>query len=505
MPLLGIDLGTSAVKALLIEEDGRVLASASYEYPMLTPKPHWTEQHAPEWWTHTVKAIRSVLAKAGVKGDAVRSIGLTGQMHGLTLMDKSGNVLRPAILWNDQRTAAEVHEMIAAVGGSAAAVRKHLTNRPNPSYSAPKLLWVRKHEPGIYKRTVMVLMPKDYIRYKLSGAYASEVTDATGVALFDIKKRTWSKHLLDLFEIDPAIMPPSTESHVVSAQVSAAAAAETGLKAGTPIVGGGGDVATAALGAGAVREGIVMVIIGTSAVLCASIDQYHVIRGGLETFCHAVPGKWHYMSVMLSGGGSLRWYRDTLARGDRDVNDLKPGVEDKVYETILAGAERTPPGAEGLMFVPYLIGERTPHQNPKARGAFVGMTLAHTPQHFTRAVVEGVGMGLRDSLQLMREAGLNVSEVRLTGGAARNAFWRQTLADTLNARITTLSVTEGGAYGVALLAGVGVGHWRDIVEACDALLKPSDLTTPIRARRALYDDMYGVYRQLYSALKMTYR
>ncbi len=502
MALLGIDLGTSAVKALLIDDAGGLLASASFEYPLLTPQPLWTEQHPADWWAATVQAIRAVLAKTGLKGSAIRSIGLTGQMHGLTLLDAAGNVLRPAILWNDQRTAAQTQTMLRTVG-SAAQVRKLLTNRPSTSYAAPKLLWVRDTEPDLYARIATVLMPKDFIRYKLSGEKMTEVSDATGVALFDVKKRIWSKQLLDMFEIDPAMMPPVTESHEVSAHVSAQAAVETGLAAGTPIVGGSGDVAAAGLGAGAVREGIVMSIIGTSAVLFASIDSFHIARGGLETFCHAVPGKWHYMSVMLSGGGSLRWYRDTLARGDPSIAQARPDVDDP-YGAMLARAATTPPGAEGLIFLPYLAGERTPHQNPSARGAFLGMTLAHTPAHFTRAVIEGVGLGLRDSLQLMREAGLNVAEVRLTGGAAKNAFWLQTLADVLNAEISILNITEGGAYGVALLAGVGVGLWSDIVQACDAALKPAARTSPNAANRRLYEDIYATYRTLYPALKHTF-
>jgi xylulokinase len=503
MAYLGIDLGTSAVKALLINDDGALLASASVEYPLLTPQPLWTEQNADEWWRATAQAIRAVLQKSGLAGNAVRAIGLSGQMHGLTLMDARGEVLRPAILWNDQRTAPQVQRMIETVG--AENIPATLTNRPNPSYTAPKLLWVRENEPEIYKQARCVLLPKDFVRFKLSGVYAGEVTDATGVALFNVPNRAYSSAVLQRFDIDPALFPVTTESHVVSANVSQQGAEETGLAAGTPIVGGAGDVAAAGLGAGAVREGTVMCIIGTSGVMFASIDAFKLPPPGLETFCHAVPDKWHYMSVMLSGGGSLRWHRDTLAFGDPCVVQRRADQNGDPYEAMIAAAAQTPPGADGLIFAPYLTGERTPHQNPKARAAFVGMTLSHTQAHFTRAVIEGVAYGLKDSLQLMRNAGLNVREVRLTGGAAKSAFWRQTLADVFDATISTLNITEGGAFGVALLAGVAVGRWRDIVEACDAVLSAQSSTTPNPANRALYDDGYEVFKTLYPGLSATYR
>ncbi len=503
MAFLGMDVGTSAVKTLLIDEGGRILASATVEYPLFTPRPLWSEQNADDWWTATVQAIRAALAKAGLTGDDVRSIGLSGQMHGLTLLDKSGAVLRPAILWNDQRTARQVQEMIDAVGGQAG-VQRWMTNRPNPSYTAPKMLWVREHEPKVYAKAKMALVPKDFIRYKLSGEFASEVTDATGMALLDIKKRDWSQKLLDVLDIPRSMLPSVSESHVVTASVSTSAAMLTGLRAGTPIVGGGGDVSAAGLGAGAVREGIVMTVLGTSGVMFACTNEFKSVKGGLETFCHAVPDKWHFMGVMLSAGGSLRWLRDTLAKGDPGLVQPTPGLARDPYDVMLDGAAKVAPGSDGLVFLPYLSGERTPHQNPLARGAFVGLTLAHTQAHLTRAVVEGVAFGLKDGLELMRGAGLTVKEVRVTGGAAKSAFWRQTLADVFDTDITVLNITEGSAYGVALLAGVASKHWKDIIQACDATLKPESRTKPNRKTRAAYADAYARFKQLYPALAPTF-
>ncbi len=503
MAFLGIDLGTSAVKALLIDDNGALLASASVEYPLYTPRAQWSEQDPADWWSGTAQAIQAVLAKGGISGAAVRAIGLSGQMHGLTLLDKTGQVLRPAMLWNDQRTGAQVQQMIDAVGRDN--VTAVMTNLPSPSYTAPKLLWVREHEPAIYEKAAVVLLPKDYIRYRLSGVYAQEVTDATGVALFDVPARTWSSTLLSKLGIDRGLFPRTEESGVVTAQVSASAASETGLAAGTPIIGGAGDVAAAGLGAGAVREGTVMCIIGTSGVMFASIDRFKTPPPGLETFCHAAPGKWHYMGVMLSGGGSLRWHRDTIALGDPSIAKKREDLTGDVYDALLANAAQTAPGADGLIFLPYLSGERTPHQNPDARAAFFGMTLAHTPAHFTRAVIEGVAFGLKDMLELMRSGGLNVDNVRVTGGAAKSAFWRQTLADVLNANIQIMNITEGGAFGVALLAGVAAGRWDDIAQACDDVLKPLSTTEPNPAHRALYDDAFTKYRALYPALKPLFK
>lgn len=502
MALLGIDLGTSGVKALLIDEAGNPLASVTREYPLHTPRPLWSEQDPEDWWRETAQAIRDVLAKAGLKGEDVRGIGLSGQMHGMTLLDSAGAVLRHAILWNDQRTAQQCAEIVQRAGG-ADAVRAMIANVPPPSYTSPKLLWVRENEPEIWSRVAQVLLPKDFIRYKLSGEYATEVSDATGTGLLNVGKRDWSNAMLALLDIPCAWLPVVTESHVTAAQVSASAAAATDLKIGTPIAGGGGDQAAAGVGVGSVRSGIVSVTLGTSGVIFASVDRYMLDpNAGLETFCHAVPDTWHFMGVMLSAGGSLRWHRDNVAYGDPAVASRKTLNEDP-YDAMLREAARVPAGAEGLVFIPYLTGERSPHRDSLARGALVGLTVRHTPAHLTRAVVEGISFGLRDSLELMRAAGLKVSEVRAAGGGARNPIWRQWLADIFDADITLVNSSEGGAFGVALLAGVGTGVWGSVHEACDTTLRVTSRTAPTldAAVRRRYDDTYLMYRSLYPALK----
>jgi xylulokinase len=505
MALLGIDLGTSGVKALLIDEAGNTLASVTREYPIYTPKPLWSEQDPEDWWRETAQAIRDVLAKAGLQGADVRGIGLSGQMHGMTLLDKDGDVLRHAILWNDQRTAQQCAEIVQLAGG-ADAVRAMIANVPPPSYTSPKLLWVRENEPEIWSRVAQVLLPKDFIRYKLSGEYATEVSDATGTGLLDVSRRNWSDAMLTLLDIPRAWLPDVAESHVATTHVSASAAALTGLKAGTPIAGGGGDQASAGVGVGSVRSGIVSVTLGTSGVIFASVDRYTLDpNAGLETFCHAVPDTWHFMGVMLSAGGSLRWYRDNLAYGNPSLVTRQALNEDP-YDAMLREAAHVPAGAEGLIFIPYLTGERTPHRDSLARGAFVGLTVRHTPAHLTRAVVEGISFGLRDSLELMRNAGLQVNEVRAAGGGARNANWRQWLADIFEADITLVNSSEGGAFGVALLAGVGTGVWGSTREACDATLRVTSRTSPTTdaAVRRRCDDAYAMYRSLYPTLKESF-
>jgi len=501
MMLLGVDLGTTAVKALLINEAGETLASATVEYPLSTPRPLWSEQDPADWWRGTVEAIRRVLTKAGASGAQVRGVGLSGQMHGLTLLDRAGDVLRPAILWNDQRTAEQCEEMMRRVGGPAR-MRELIANVPNPSYTAPKVLWVRENEPHIYERIAHILLPKDYIRYKLSGEFATEVGDATGMALLDVRQRTWSDEMLRLLDIPRAWLPLCAESHVPTAQVSQVAAQETGLAAGTPIVGGSGDQPAAAVGLGSVREGIVNVTLGTSGVVFASIEHYPPMRDtAIEVFCHAVPETWFFMGVMLSAGGSLRWHRDVIASGHPGLASAVGGSD--AYDVLLADAARIPIGTEGLVFLPYLTGERTPHRDPLARGAFVGLTLRHTQAHLARAVVEGISFGLRDSIELMRELGLRMSEVRAAGGGARSAIWRQMLADIFEADIALVNSTEGGAFGVALLAGVGIGLWRNAREACDAVIRVTARTSPSAdpAVRRQYAEAYARFRDLYPALK----
>jgi len=493
--LLGIDVSTTATKALLIDERGTVVAVAATEYPFETPQPLWSEQDPVLFWNGTVQSVRQVLEKSRVNPAHIAAVGLTGQMHGLTLLDAHGEVLRPCILWNDQRTAVQCAAITERVGEERVL---QLTGNPVLSgFTAPKILWVRENEPDVYRRVAHILLPKDYARYKLTGEFFGEVSDASGTSLFDVGKRQWSDEMLRALDIPRAWLPEVTESPVVSAKISADAARATGLIAGTPVVGGGGDQAAQAVGTGIVREGITSVTIGTSGVVFAQSDTYRVEpQGRLHAFCHAVPDKWHLMGVMLSAGGSFRWYRDALGQHEKNIA-AQTGRD--VYDVLTAEAAQAPPGCEGLLFLPYLTGERTPYPDPNARGVFFGLTVRHGKAHLTRAVLEGVTFGLRDSLELMRNLGMPLTQVRASGGGARSALWRQILADVFNTEIATVNVTEGAAYGAALLAGVGVGVYREVTAACDAVIRITGSTKP-SAATAVYADYYTHYRALYPIL-----
>jgi xylulokinase len=433
-----------------------------------------------------VKSIRQALLEAGAAGQDVLAIGLTGQMHGLVLLDKEGNVLRPAILWNDGRTGSQCDTIRQRVG------RKRLIemtgNDALTGFTAPKILWVQEEEPEVYARAAHILLPKDYVRYRLTGEFAVDRAGGAGTLLFDLKARTWSEEMVAALEIPRAWLPPTYEGPQITGQVSAAAAAATGLAAGTPVVGGGGDQAAQAVGVGAVEPGIVALTLGTSGVVFATTEAALVEpEGRLHSFCHAVPGRWHFMGVMLSAAGSLQWYRDTLA----------PGV---AFEEVVQGAAAAPPGSEGLFFLPYLTGERTPHPDPLARGAWVGLTVRHERAHITRSVLEGVAFGIKDSFTLIEEVGTGgIDEVRISGGGARSPLWRQIMADVLGVRLVTVNTTEGAAFGAALLAGVGAGVYEDVTAACQATIRETGETTP-GPESAHYPPFYDVYREIYPAL-----
>ncbi len=488
---LGIDSSTTATKALLMEAGGRVLGVASSEYTFETPRPMWTEQHPDLWWQAAIDSIHQALAQAQVDPADVQGVGLTGQMHGLVLLDDAGEVLRPAILWNDQRTAAECDEIRQRLGKSR--LIQITGNDALTGFTAPKILWVRNHEPGVWARVRQMLLPKDYVRFKLTGEYAADKAGGAGTLLFDVRERTWSETVLDALEIDPAWLPPTFEGTAITGRVTREAAGATGLQAGTPVVGGGGDQAAAAVGTGAVVEGIVSLSLGTSGVVFASADRPIVEpEGRLHAFCHAVPGKWHLMGVMLSAAGSLRWYRDALA-------------PDADFEALIEPTANVPPGSDGLFFLPYLTGERTPHPDPTARGAFVGLTVRHRQPHLTRAVLEGVAFGLRDSFELMKGAGLaDITQVRVTGGGAKSPLWRQILADVLDAELVTVNTVEGAAYGAAVLAATGTGAFPDVASACAAIVQPTGSTAP-GPETATYQELYPLYRELYPALRPTFR
>ena len=486
--LLGIDVSTTATKAVLIDAHGRTVAVASSTYDLSTPKPLWAEQDPALWWRAARHAIGEALATSGLAADSIAAVGLTGQMHGLVLTDEAGEVLRPAILWNDQRSAAECDHMRERLGLEE--LVRITGNDAFPGFTAPKLLWVRHHEPEIYRRVRQMLLPKDYVRYRLTGAYATDRAGAGGTLMLDLESRDWSRPLLDAFDIPPDWLPPTHEGTDVTGRVSRAAAATTGLAAGTPVVGGGGDQAAQAVGVGAVVPGVVALTLGTSGVVFAASERPLIERTGrLHAFPHALPDTWHVMGVMQSAAGSLRWYRDVVA----------PGTD---FAELVDEALSVAPGAQGLTFAPYLSGERTPHADPYARGAFVGLTLAHGRPHMTRAVLEGVAFGLRDNLALMAEVGLSdVSQVRISGGGAVSPLWRQILADTLGVELVRVRATEGAAFGAALLAGVGAGVWPSAAGACGEAVELGETTRPDPESREAYQGLYQRFRAHYPALK----
>ena len=489
--LLGLDISTTGAKALLIDAAGSVVGSATSPLTLSTPRPLWSEQNPDDWWAGMAASIRQLLAEQSVAGDDIAAIGLTGQMHGLVLLDQRSHVLRPAILWNDGRTQAQCDAMRQRLG------RERLIqitgNDALTGFTAPKVLWVQQNEPEVYAQARHILLPKDYIRFKLTSGHAMDKADGAGTILFDLHARHWSPEVLDALEIPAQWLPPTFEGPEITGVVSAAAAAETGLRAGTPVVGGGGDQAAQAVGVGAVQPGIVALTLGTSGVVFATTPSALIEpEGRLHAFCHAVPGRWHFMGVMLSAAGSLQWYRDSLA----------PDVS---FDDLIAEAAGVSPGSEGLLFLPYLSGERTPHPDPLARGAWVGLTLRHNRPHLTRAVLEGVAFGIKDSFTLIQGAGLgDIRQVRVSGGGAKSSLWRQIMADVLGAELVTVNTTEGAAYGAALLAAVGAGLYDTVEEACQATIQITGRTSPGPAAAA-YAELYPLYRALYPALRDEFR
>jgi xylulokinase len=488
--LLGIDVGTTGAKAVVIDASGAVVGSATAEYGLSTPQPLWSEQNPADWWNGTQTAIRGALADSGIMGDAIAGMGLTGQMHGAVFLDNEDQVIRPAMLWNDGRTAAQCDEITERVG--AERLIRLAGNPALTGFQAPKVLWLREHEPEAYARMARLLLPKDYVRLLLTGEAATDASDAAGTLLLDLQARDWSDAILDALEIPHAWLPTVYEGPDVTGQLRDEVADALGLRRDLPVVAGGGDNAAAAVGNGVIREGNITSSVGTSGVLFAHSDDVRLDpQGRLHTFCHAVPGAYHLMAVTLSAGNSLRWLRDTLA----------PGTS---YDDLSEGTASLPPGSEGLVFLPYLMGERTPHLDPLARGAFIGLTGRHGREHLVRAVMEGVTFSLRDGLEIMREIGLDVGEVRVTGGGARSPLWRQMQADVYNTPITRMRAEEGPAFGAALLAGVGSGVFPDVAAAVEATVATTGVTQPDATAARAYDRVYAIYRTLYATLKPTF-
>ncbi|MEZ4668560.1 MAG: xylulokinase, partial [Anaerolineae bacterium] len=459
---VGIDVSTTGSKALAIDEAGTIVASGSHSHPLSTPRPLWVEQNPDDWWEASCHALRDITNT--IPSEAIAAVGLTGQMLGLTVLDGHGQPLRPAILWNDQRSGAECAAMTERIGDQR--LYQLVGSMMLPGMTAPKILWLREHEPEIYQQIKRFLLPKDYVRFKLSGAYVTDVADGSGIGLMDIGARRWSEEMLDAFDIPSSWLPDLCESPEICAQVDEAGAAATGLKVGTPIVGGAGDQPAQAIGSGIVSDGQTSLTVGTSGVVFTSANRYLPDeQGRLHTFCHAAPGYYAYLGVMQSAAGSLRWLHDELANAI-DYNGLNAMVE------------KVPRGSLGLLFAPYLAGERHPYYDPLARGAFVGLTLRHGLKEMARAVMEGVAFGMRDLLEILRDKGIHPPSAVISGGAANSAVWRQLMTDVMNIPLYTVNTTEGAAYGAAILAGVGGGVWHDVPTACSQLVHKIDEGQP---------------------------
>lgn len=484
---LGLDVSTTATKALLLDEEGSVVALGRSSHSLQTHRPGWSEQDPHEWWEATLGAISQAMESASVASERIKAIGLSGQMHGLVTLDADGRVIRPAILWNDGRSSVECQEIREALG--LRTLVKQTGNDAFPGFTAPKLLWMRRHEPELFDRIETVLLPKDYIRYKLSGSFATDRAGAGGTLLLDIQSRDWSEPVLAALDIPPAWLPETHEGTTITGQVSADAARLTGLREGTPIVAGAGDQAAQAVGVGAIAADTFALTIGTSGVVFAPTTSPVIDpEGRIHAFPHALPDLWHVMGVMLSAAGSLQWYRDTFA----------PATD---FEVLVSEAETVPAGCEGVTFLPYLSGERTPHANAEARGAFTGLSLAHSRGHLTRAVLEGVAFGLKDNLELLAAAGLPIpSHLRASGGAMQSPLWRQILADILEVPLVTVDAAEGAALGAAMLAGLGVGHWSDAADAASACVRTGAVIEPDQSASNSYRSSYERFKALYPAL-----
>ncbi len=488
---LGIDIGTGGSRALLVDEAGRVRYGFTAPHEeMRMARPLWAEQRPENWWDAAQAAIRGVLNQAKATGRDVRGVGLSGQMHGLVTLDEAGRVIRPALIWCDQRSQPQVEAINAKVGKSN--VVAFTANPVLTGFTLPKLLWVRDNEPENFEKLRKVLLPKDYVRYRLTGEFYTEVSDASGTSMFDVVMRKWSTRMMDRLGLDTGILPEVVESIELTGTVTPEAAEATGLAPGTPVVGGAGDQAASAVGNGIVEPGVVSCTLGTSGVVFAYMDQPNYDTAGrVHTFCHAVPGKWHVMGVTQGAGLSLQWFR----------NQLAPGAD---YDALTAEAAQSPPGAQGLFWLPYLMGERTPHLDPTARGGWIGITAKHTRADLVRAIIEGVSYSQKDCLEIIEEMEVPVESVRASGGGGQSAFWRQVLADIFGKRVSALESQEGSAYGAALLAMAGTGGFSSVPEACRAAVKEVSSVEPRARESQIYRRGYEVYKALYPSLRPLY-
>jgi len=505
MSFLGIDVGTGGTRALVIDERGRVIASATEEHrPFASPQIGWAEQDPGDWWRACGVAVHKALAQGRLRGDQISCVGLSGQMHGAVLLDEQARVVRPALIWCDVRTEKQSRDLTAQIG--AARLIELTCNPALTNFTLTKCLWVRENEPANWSRVRSLMLPKDYVRFELTGERATDVADASGTLLLDVAHRRWSKEILGLVEMDASLLPALYESPEICGRISAAGAAATGLQSGTPVVAGAGDQAAGAIGMGVVSPGTVSATIGTSGVVLAATDAPALDPGGrLHTFCHAVPGRWMVMGVTQAAGLSLRWFRDQFGaatNGSSDASsDSSIDASTDAYDRLTAEAAKAPPGSDGLLWAPYLMGERTPYLDPTARGMLVGLTASHTRAHVIRAILEGVAFSLRDTFTIFQEIEVPVKTIRLGGGGARSPLWRQIQADVYGQRVEIVEAEEGAAYGAAILAGVAAKAWPSVDAACGAVVRVSGSTTPNSADSLVMDKAYAVYRRIYPAMK----
>jgi xylulokinase len=495
MKLLGIDVGTGGTRAVVVDESGAVVASATSEHaPFASPQIGWAEQDPRDWWRATTEAVRGVLGQDGVSADEIACVGFSGQMHGAVMLDERDEVLRPALIWCDQRTDPQCKAITERVGAERLI---ELTSNPAlTNFTLTKLLWVREHEPELWERFRTILLPKDYVRLRLTGDKAIDVADASGTLLLDVANRRWSDAMLDALELDRATLPSLFESPEITGRVSAAGASATGLREGTPVVAGAGDQAAGAVGMGIVEPGAVSATIGTSGVVFAATSRPALDKKGrVHTFCHAIPGRWHVMGVTQAAGLSLRWFRDRFGVRDNASAGADP------YDLLSKEAATAPPGADGVLWAPYLMGERTPHLDPHARAALVGLAASHTRAHVVRAILEGVAFSLRDTLTIFAEMDVPVENIRLGGGGARSPVWRQIQADVYGHAVEILAAEEGAAYGAALLAGVGAKIWPNVDEACASAVRVAERVEADQSSVAAMNKSYAAYRALYPALR----